>query len=1377
MLQQYVPNFRLTFTCNSQDRDPACHNPDFVDPENLANAKKRKGAAAQEGVRKRVDSRSANEKRLEGDYEDPPNAVYFGKPGQLIERTDEAGEDRGTDTGNKMFGRQPRAVAGGWKFGNTLDRASPHAVKSVNQTHSRRRESDVVNRTYVNAPAGGNGDGFGRGERGPPATKKRRTDGGQQRDLRNDPIEVGDDDDDLSIPKVVGVNGREIKQTVKDFRAQRMAPSQARTKPFEGNEHKSLDQYTQAERPKPERKHPKGTESSQASSRASPVPPVNDRSGRSAADPVEIEDTSQDISQTHAPPPSASASNGLPDPKAIMNGVNDINESSHRRRSDASVEFAYTRKTTQMPPPKAKNGHAHPPQQQADQRSSRRTILQDTPGAEQKIRRKDPPDVMQGYLHEKEKRDKAKHAVQEQPPEESKLRQRFVRDETGPRQAANGKPRQRESMKAASSSAGGQVNHIRDSTGSVDELAGPTTIGSVSPEKQHLRATESRATASRSRTSRSSSESDLRPTNFTQGGQTRSTGHEKASNRRKGHLELDNRDEIPLANFFATSCVLLDGMIVLRYDSDEDTLEVYQDGYVQVVHGGKCTVHISKREVSSVIWSKDSDFILLKGPSNARGVSNGEICFQLQNINDKGWLADRIAAVAGDAVSYRNEDADRMKSTFANKADTLFKLEAKRRAAIAEEKVYLRDAQERRRAKKSHAEHGIQYDDEQLTKSSQRRGMQGERILDGEMRLSRARSSSQSFEQSPFFQNNGLRRTTRQTKPVKRETPPPPEPEKWTKTNKPARWPHSVVYPDQGPRRVTVDFQDLERLDEGEFLNDNVISFALRRIEEQMAPEHKEKVHFFNSFFYTALTTKSGKKAFDYDAVKRWTKSKDLLGCDYVVVPINIDLHWFVAIICNLPNLSRRAALDEEDEETKVEEGTVESGPEPPSSDAIEPTVGTDAGQSPGETSEGTKAMRNLSLTDDEGKEKAVPQDVDDARAIAKEAQASDHAEASPATKKAAASAGRKGKKRGPPSYDRDKPAIITLDSFAAPHTTEIRNLKEYLVKEAEAKRGMAVDPTEIQGLNAKDSGIPTQTNFCDCGVFLVRYVEQFAKNPREFATKALTRTLGQEGEFDGFNPSQKRDQIRGELLELQPKQEAEHKAKKAGKKAAAPKADGQTSESAAATPKPESKPASKAASPAKDTVEQTAVHSEQLPRQKTPSRKPAEETEAPAQPEPSQGRDLEFEVPRALHSPSRQAQRRSQSAGPFEEGSSQEMLDEPAGPTAPRQFSVEREMVPNPLLDNLSAELRRNSQQQEPGSSQVEQQQPTVEEQEAEIDQSSLEEEEEALDDGPDVYGVENVIDLGDEGDEADRSAEIPDSQERSQRQTGKWAGTRIVF
>merc|ERR1712070_1164068 len=134
-----------------------------------------------------------------------------------------------------------------------------------------------------------------------------------------------------------------------------------------------------------------------------------------------------------------------------------------------------------------------------------------------------------------------------------------------------------------------------------------------------------------------------------------------------------------------------------------------------------------------------------------------------------------------------------------------------------------------------------------------------------------------------------------------------------------------------------------------------------------------------------------------------------------------------------------------------------------------------------------------------------------------------------------AAANGKKGKrKKTPPKprkYGPDTPSIITLDSFGSPHTAEIRFLKDYLKSEADAKRGMEFDRDALQGVTAK--GIPEQTNFCDCGVYLIGYIEQFAKDPRGFVSKVLSKQLDQQADFASFDPSAKRAEVREELLGL----------------------------------------------------------------------------------------------------------------------------------------------------------------------------------------------------------------------------------------------------
>jgi len=377
------------------------------------------------------------------------------------------------------------------------------------------------------------------------------------------------------------------------------------------------------------------------------------------------------------------------------------------------------------------------------------------------------------------------------------------------------------------------------------------------------------------------------------------------------------------------------------------------------------------------------------------------------------------------------------------------------------------------------------------------------------------------------------RRSSRQVRPTRVKTPTPPRPPvRWTRMNKSEPWHQSVLYPSEGaPKRVTVDHQDLERLDEGEFLNDNIISFALRQIEESMAPAPKQDVLFFNSFFYTALSNKAGKKAFNYDAVKRWTKNIDVFTKPYIVVPINIDLHWFLAIICNLPNLKRTATgldIEENDDDEMLLEGDSEDRPRPDEEAAWKAMSGDLR------TSETQESMRILSISDHEDNR---AQDLKRHDAMAND----DDSQPRPRTPGA-----KKTKKKAPPrqrTFDQDRPTIITLDSFGHARGPEIRLLKEYLVAEGETKRGMSISLNDIQGVTAK--GLPQQANFCDCGLFLVGYAEQFAKEPRQFATKVLQKTLKADVDFADFDPSEKRAEIRNELLRLHEEQDTERLAKK----------------------------------------------------------------------------------------------------------------------------------------------------------------------------------------------------------------------------------------
>lgn len=1320
-------------------------------------------------AQKRQDTRGVHEKRLLGDYSAGPNAVKIAVPGAFaaVDGSREA-EVEEVHEGKRSEGKMSRGKVGAgssFKFGNTLNRPSPLAQKELDRNFPRFVEQGAAKRTTANSTStyqrthgiGRSGEGFTQKELGrdAPPPKKRKVDIGTGTDLQNDPIDVSDDEP--SKPRVVSVNGRPVTKNSHAVRTQGMIDN-PRVAPFESNEFKTVDDLTKPGQQKTRRKPANGNRSSQASpSLESPAVAMNGVSPPHVVDLVD-ENTSQELTQTQVQTQRKhSLSGSLPDVKAIGSNLDDYptKRTAQDRQSGDSVEFISTTAKAQMAPRATTRSHAHPEQGKAQQ-LKRRQIRQEGDGAEppigQRARRQvHQNDAGQLGLTERYKQDKERRRSMEQTKDQN-TRARFVRDTSTSHQPTSGMTSQRSRMKAESTQAGVKVKPVGESSDDEDELNGPTTVGSVSPEKPKNQTTSGEVQTNGARKTRSPSMSDLPPTQFTQSRPARPAQNERvggAEGKRKKGKESDEWHEIPLANFYASSGVLTDGNITLRYDKGAKQLDVYCNGDVQVVPGRKCAVHIGKKEATQVVWNKDSKLILLKGSMDVTGVSNGSICLTLQDASDMSWFSDHISAITGDLVSWKAVDsADRIKKIFANKAVELYKAYEKRKATDAQNE---KAAQSQQRSRWFADQEHIKYESEEPGKPNLRRGMRGEEIVDQQPPQTGLRSLASAM-QSPYFQQSNVRRSTRQSKPVERASSPPPELPRWTQLHKPPRWPHPVFYPSSGARRVTVDFQDLERLDEGEFLNDNVISFALRQIEENMAPEQKDRVHFFNSFFYTALTTKGGKKAFNYEAVKRWTKGRDLLGCDYVVVPICIDLHWFVAVICNLPNLRRRAPGLEENEEEQADDAEAAKKKDGSiSSDSIELSAAADASTTVPNTPDNSNEMRNLSISDKDATIKTLqPADEDDAPPTP-QTQANDAADSPATNKKSTSAMARKGKKRGPPSYDPDKPAIITLDSFGNAHPAEIRYLKDYLRAEAESKREMTVETSELQGLNA--SGIPTQSNFCDCGVYLVGYVEQFAKDPRAFVTKALTRKLDKEADFAGFDPSRKRDEIRNELLELQRVQEAEHKAKKAGKKALEAKSDSKTRPSAAVTPKPESRPTSKAPSPAKDVPETALANAKQQHLNAKPSWSPGETTNSPAQAqaETSRNSDLEYSVPRALRANARGAGAEAV-ALQFSDSREEEMLDEPQHHSDHHGQGGDEEEgdESNELFDGLASAVEQSSQQVE--ASLVDQLQ------EAAAEASSEE---------PGRGGIvreEDIIDLGDEEDEVSAAAavaEIPDSQE----------------
>jgi len=123
-----------------------------------------------------------------------------------------------------------------------------------------------------------------------------------------------------------------------------------------------------------------------------------------------------------------------------------------------------------------------------------------------------------------------------------------------------------------------------------------------------------------------------------------------------------------------------------------------------------------------------------------------------------------------------------------------------------------------------------------------------------------------------------------------------------------------------GPGSVELNALDVARLDEYEFLNDSVIDFYIKWLQSDIPRDIASRCYFFNTFFYKKLTEKNYHvlpqeleqykinknlrnldlyALMNHDKVKKWTKDTDIFSKDYIFIPVHMDLHWSLIIVCN----------------------------------------------------------------------------------------------------------------------------------------------------------------------------------------------------------------------------------------------------------------------------------------------------------------------------------------------------------------------------------------------------------------------------------------------------------------------------------------------
>ncbi|KAJ9365137.1 hypothetical protein DTO280E4_792 [Paecilomyces variotii] len=420
------------------------------------------------------------------------------------------------------------------------------------------------------------------------------------------------------------------------------------------------------------------------------------------------------------------------------------------------------------------------------------------------------------------------------------------------------------------------------------------------------------------------------------------------------------------------------------------------------------------------------------------------------------------------------------------------------------------------------------------------------------------------------------RSKSRKTQPAVISDDKEPTVEKAVSAYKPRKWSKSLVYPRVGKKKAEVDVHDLERLRDGEFLNDNLVGFYLRFLEhhlERTSPQTAKKIYFFNSYFFETLTNlPRSKRGINYEGVQKWTRNVDIFSHDYIVVPINESAHWYVAIICNLPILERPQEGSPElegfpDKEVSEERSEIPETPPAVAEDSSvnDPNAIGNVHSDSGKEEKTRQSLASMTLSDNrevssptgekvqsgtapeadddwpEGEENPTssPPKFTKPGDYPREPEPSQEQEDVSRKKSQAADKGKKQKKkqgRSLPKYDPKQPVIITFDSLDLPRSPTVRCLREYLYEEGKSKRGIDVDVKAIKGMTARE--IPLQPNFSDCGLYLLAYMEKFIQDPDSFVTKLLQRDMKTETDWPSLKSGLLRRRLRKFLDDLYEEQE-----------------------------------------------------------------------------------------------------------------------------------------------------------------------------------------------------------------------------------------------
>ncbi|XP_054736133.1 uncharacterized protein LOC129243067 isoform X1 [Anastrepha obliqua] len=349
-----------------------------------------------------------------------------------------------------------------------------------------------------------------------------------------------------------------------------------------------------------------------------------------------------------------------------------------------------------------------------------------------------------------------------------------------------------------------------------------------------------------------------------------------------------------------------------------------------------------------------------------------------------------------------------------------------------------------------------------------------------------------------------------------------------------------LIYP-PGKGGISINTEDYLCLATDQYLNDIIIDFYLKWVHNNIVPQaQRERAFIFSTFFYKRLTTltrhhhntdkdvKQTAAQKRHARVQNWTKNVNLFEKDFIIIPINEQSHWFLAIIC-FPKLKGPVTYDTnmpvEPQQLKKQKGkkvslqigntTITPLSKRESSNMLAEVCGVGDDDSERDEAEGDES--DLASEDSDFDSGASASAVSVA-ATAAGAPANNNSNASNSS--------------GVKSQAIKQPLILIFDSLAgASRSRVVATLRDYLSCEYRAKM-----PDVTPHVFNKDNmpghcvKVPQQNNFTDCGLYLLQYVEHFFKDPiRDYRLPIKQLSAW----FDTITVTRKREDISQLLQQL----------------------------------------------------------------------------------------------------------------------------------------------------------------------------------------------------------------------------------------------------